>query len=61
MKGLPPYSWTLLRMLIPSGETLFATELISEYIKHTGDTDTFIEFEDNTIKLKAANKNFLQY
>ena len=35
--------------------------LIAEFIKHTGDTDTFIEFEDNAIKLKAADKNFLQF
>ena len=33
MKGLPPYSCTLLRMFIPLGETLFATEIVSEYIK----------------------------
>ena len=33
MNGLPPYSWILLRMLNPLGETLFVTELVSEYIK----------------------------
>ena len=35
--------------------------LISEFLKHTGDTDTLIQFEENAVKLKAANKNFLQF
>jgi len=51
MKGLPPYSCTLLRMLNPLGETLFVSELVSEYIK------TFIFPSEGSV-IRKSNPSF---
>ena len=46
-------------LVVGDGIDVTGDVTIAEYIKHTGDTDTLIRFQDDSITLTAGNENLL--